>query len=105
MFVLLGHQTTHCIIYRFSIDLNDANQAGHPIKVTGVQLRGDIFEAILLVAGKQQMDETKLKRQTFGVFNPNQRQFFEDELRYREKLQQLHAGLNNESQLTQFILN
>lgn len=28
-----------------------------------------------------------------GVFNPNQRQFFEDELRYREKLEQLHAGL------------
>lgn len=27
-----------------------------------------------------------------GVFNPNQRQFFEDELRYREKLEQLHAG-------------
>lgn len=44
------------------------------------------------------MDETKLKEKTFGVFNPNQRQFFEDELRYREKLQQLRAGLNNESQ-------
>lgn len=32
------------------------------------------------------------KDQTFGVFNPNQRQFYEDELRYREKLEQLHAG-------------
>lgn len=50
------------------------------------------------------MDETKLKKQTFGVFNPNQRQFFEDELRYREKLQQLHAGLNNESQ-SSFVLS
>lgn len=30
-----------------------------------------------------------------GVFNPNQRQFFEDELRYREKLEQLHAGGKN----------
>lgn len=49
------------------------------------------------------MDETKLKKQTFGVFNPNQRQFFEDELRYREKLQQLHAGLDNKSQLKHFI--
>lgn len=27
-----------------------------------------------------------------GVYNPNQRQFIEDELRYREKLQQLHTG-------------
>lgn len=44
------------------------------------------------------MDETKLKNKTFGVFNPNQRQFFEDELRYREKLQKLHAGLQDESQ-------
>lgn len=39
------------------------------------------------------MDETELKKKTFGVFNPNQRQFFEDELRYRQKLEQLHAGL------------
>lgn len=49
------------------------------------------------------MDEAKLKKKTFGVFNPNQRQFFEDELRYREKLQQLHAGLENESQSTNII--
>lgn len=35
----------------------------------------------------------KNHEKTLGVFNPNQRQFFEDELRYREKLQQLHAGL------------
>lgn len=27
-----------------------------------------------------------------GVYNPNQRQFIDDELRYREKLQKLHAG-------------
>lgn len=27
-----------------------------------------------------------------GVYNPNQRQFIEDELRYREKLQQIHTG-------------
>lgn len=32
------------------------------------------------------------KDHSFGVFNPNQRQFYEDELRYREKLEQLHAG-------------
>ncbi|XP_055298678.1 gustatory and odorant receptor 22-like [Sitodiplosis mosellana] len=31
------------------------------------------------------------KDRPLGVFNPNQRQFFEDELRYREKLEQLHA--------------
>lgn len=63
----------------------------------------DIFKTIFVVACKQKMDETKLKKQTFGVFNPNQRQFFEDELRYREKLQQLHAGLDNKSQLKHFI--
>lgn len=39
------------------------------------------------------MDDTKLQKKSIGVFNPNQRQFFEDELRNRVKLEQLHAGL------------
>lgn len=33
-----------------------------------------------------------MDRPIAGVYNPNQRQFIEDELRYREKLQQLYAG-------------
>lgn len=40
-----------------------------------------------------------------GVFNPNQRQFFEDELRYREKLQQLHAGLGESRFFYRFLMH
>ena len=38
-----------------------------------------------------------------GVFNPNQRQFFEDELRYREKLEQLRAGFGLKIKIHFFI--
>lgn len=37
-------------------------------------------------------EESKKNDKPLGVFNPNQRQFFEDELRYREKLEQIQAG-------------
>lgn len=30
--------------------------------------------------------------ENFFVFNPNQRQFIEDNKRYKEKLEQLHTG-------------
>lgn len=40
------------------------------------------------------MTDEDINDKPLGVFNPNQRQFFEDELRYREKLEQLHAGLS-----------
>lgn len=47
-------------------------------------------------------DDEKNNEKPLGLFNPNQRQFFEDELRYREKLEQLHAGLG-EKKKTFFI--
>lgn len=31
-----------------------------------------------------------------AVYNPNQRQFMEDDRRYREKLEQLHAGMHRQ---------
>lgn len=34
----------------------------------------------------------KGRRSSIGVFNPNQRQFIEDESLYRHKLEQLHVG-------------
>lgn len=43
-------------------------------------------------------------RKSIGVFNPNQRQFFEDELRNRVKLEQLHAGLINEIEIFNYLL-
>lgn len=40
------------------------------------------------------------KNQTFGMFNPNQRQFHEDSLRYREKIQQLESGFDKIFQIS-----
>lgn len=40
------------------------------------------------------------KNQTFGMFNPNQRQFHEDSIRYREKIQQLESGFHKNSQIS-----
>lgn len=37
------------------------------------------------------------------VYNPNQRLFLEDKMRYKEKLQQLQTGLDELNQQTQSI--
>lgn len=36
----------------------------------------------------------------YRVYNPNQRQFIEDQVRYKQKLDQLHAGFTYFKKLT-----
>ncbi|XP_055298688.1 gustatory and odorant receptor 22-like [Sitodiplosis mosellana] len=57
------------------------------------------FEFQFLCNSEMSDDNDDDKDRPLGVFNPNQRQFFEDELRYREKLEQLHADNSSPTHL------